>query len=85
MVNYGEENARLFLVGNWEVLKKQREGHLRDGTESLETQKPSRERWEWRVGTAIVGLINWSYDQKGGKCLKFEWQRTDSLGKSAFF
>lgn len=46
MLDYG--NFRFFLVGNWQMLRKQREGHLRDGTVSLETQKLSRERWECR-------------------------------------
>lgn len=46
MLNHGEENFRLFLVENLQVLTKQRTGHLRERMESLETQKPSRERWE---------------------------------------
>lgn len=56
MLNRGEENFRLTLVGNWEILRKQR-GHLSDRTESLETQQPSRVRWESGGRTALVGLI----------------------------
>lgn len=57
MLNYKEKNFRLFF-GNWQVLTKQREGHLRDGTEFLETQKLSRERWECGGrggGTSCIG------------------------------
>lgn len=50
MLNHGEENFRPLSVGNLQVLTKQRAGRLRDRTESLETQKPSRERWELRRG-----------------------------------
>lgn len=39
MLNCGDENFRLFLVGNGEVLTKQKEGHLSDRTESLENQQ----------------------------------------------
>lgn len=77
ILDYWEEKFRFLLVGNWQILRKQREGHLRDGTASLET----RECRGWE-------LIKWSFDQKGQlgwNYLKYKRKGTDSLRKRLWF
>lgn len=45
------------MVGNWEVLSKHTEGHLRDKTESVKTQKHLGIDGSVANKTAVLGLI----------------------------
>lgn len=56
MLDYGEENFRFFLVGNWQILRKQRKGHLRDKTMSLETRNLGKDG-SAGDGTAVLELM----------------------------